>query len=71
MPRYDTDDFKADLTNMQSRLDHVWIWDISERIQVSTPTLYTKTMLPEEPEELTTRHYPSDHLPLRVYVTIM
>lgn len=63
---YEHDQFKADLTNMVSRLDHVFG---SEGVIGKEPTLYTKTMLPEEPEELTTRKYPSDHLPLRLEVT--
>ena len=58
---YEHDEFKADLSNMVSRLDHCFG---SQDVTGSNPTLYTKTMLDVEPEELTTRMYPSDHLPL-------
>lgn len=59
---FDHDEFKADLKNMTSRLDHIFG---SETVETVSPVIiYTKTMLPEEPEELTTRDYPSDHLPL-------
>lgn len=58
---FDHDEFKADLTNMVSRLDHVFG---SMNVIGTDPTLYTKTMLLPEPDELTTRQYPSDHLPL-------
>jgi len=58
---YEHDEFKADLGNMVSRLDHVFS---STGIVGTEPTLYTKTMLDQEPEELATRKYPSDHLPL-------
>ena len=64
---YEHDQFKADLNNMVSRLDHIFGL---EGVVGKDPTLYTKTMLPEEPEELTTRQYPSDHLPLRLEVTL-
>jgi len=60
---YDHDEFKADLTNMVSRLDHVFS---SQNVTGTNPTLYTKTMLEIEPEELTMRDYPSDHLPVVV-----
>lgn len=63
---YDHDQFKADLAAPNSRLDHVFC---SQNLRAaSPPVLYTKTMLPEEPAELTTRDYPSDHLPLVVSV---
>lgn len=64
---YDHDEFKADLTNMISRLDHVFG---SPGVIASNPKLYTKTMLDEEPPELTTRDYPSDHLPLLLEITM-
>jgi endonuclease/exonuclease/phosphatase family metal-dependent hydrolase len=65
---YEHDQFKADLSNMVSRLDHVWC---SKLINVSNPILHTETMLPDEPEELTTRETPSDHLPLSVDVNMI
>lgn len=64
---YDYDPSKADLTNMTSRLDHVFG---SANVVGTTPILYTKTMLSVEPVELTTRQYPSDHLPLVVDIVI-
>lgn len=60
---YEHDDFKADLKNMNSRLDHVFS---SQGLVAKNPVLYTRTMLEQEPQELTTRAYPSDHLPLVV-----
>ena len=65
---YEHDAFKADLSNMISRLDHVFG---SSGVVGTNPTLYTKTMLTEEPEELTTRKYPSDHLPLVVNIGLL
>jgi len=62
---YDHDAFKADLNNMISRLDHIFS---SQCLTGVNPTLYTKTMLPKEPKELTTRDYPSDHLPLVIEI---
>lgn len=64
---YDHDAFKADLNNMVSRLDHIFT---SERVRGEQTILYTKTMLDNEPTELTTRDYPSDHLPLVCTVTL-
>ncbi len=64
---YEHDNFKADLKNMVSRLDHVFS---STNVKGVNATLYTKTMLDKEPEELTTRDYPSDHLPLVVTIEI-
>jgi len=65
---YEHDEFKSDLTNMKSRLDHIFG---SKRIlELSDPVLYTKTMLEQEPEELTTRDYPSDHLPIVANLTL-
>ncbi len=64
---YAHDNFKADLGNMISRLDHVFG---STTVASLDPTLYTETMLPEEPEELTTRNTPSDHLALGVTIHI-
>lgn len=64
---FEHDEFKADLTNMVGRLDHIFG---SSHILGTNPTLYTKTMLNVEPQELTTRDYPSDHLPLLLDVTI-
>lgn len=61
---YEHNQFKANLENMVSRLDHIFG---SKTVQKVGPAiLYTKTMLDKEPEELTTRDYPSDHLPLIV-----
>lgn len=65
---YAHDEFKADLSNMVSRLDNVFATD--EVIREGQPLLYTKTMLDQEPEELTTRDYPSDHLPVVVSLRI-
>ena len=59
---FDHDEFKADLNNMVSRLDHIF----GKGLNASNPILYTKTMLDVEPPELTTRDYPSDHLPLLI-----
>ena len=64
---YDHDAFKSDLNNMKSRLDHIFG---SNKIKCENPTLYTKTMLDVEPDELTTRLYPSDHLPIVANITI-
>lgn len=64
---FEHDEFKADLSNMVSRLDNIFG---SSHIVGTNPTLYTKTMLDVEPEELTTRDYPSDHLPLLLDITI-
>ena len=64
---YEHDTFKADLNNMKSRLDHVLC---SKNVVGINPTLYTKTMLDQEPVELTTRDYPSDHLPIVIDLTI-
>lgn len=65
---FDHDEFKADLNNMVSRLDHIFATE--HFVPTSVPVLYTKTMLPEEPPELTTRLYPSDHLPLVIDLRI-
>lgn len=62
---YEHDEFKADLKNINSRLDHIFS---SGGFSGSSPTLYTRTMLEHEPEELTTRDYPSDHLPLVINI---
>ncbi len=69
---YEHDEFKSDLANMQSRLDHVWAYSAAQRFsRIGTPVLYAKTMRPEgEPAELTTRDYPSDHLPLVVDIQV-
>ena len=64
---YEHDEFKADLKNMVSRLDNVFG---TAGVIASDQTLYTKTMLPEEPEELTCRNTPSDHLPLVMTINI-
>ena len=52
---------------MVSRLDHIFS---SNGVVGNNPLLYTKTMLEIEPEELKTRNYPSDHLPLVINITI-
>ena len=52
---------------MHNRFDHIFG---SQRVIGKNPLLYTKTMLEIEPHELTTRDYPSDHLPLVLDVTI-
>jgi len=62
---FEHDEFKADLKNMISRLDHIFG---SNNVIGTNPVLYTKTMLPQEPEELTTRQYPSDHLPIVIEI---
>lgn len=64
---FEHDTFKADLHNMKSRLDHIFG---SLHVKCENPILYTKTMLETEPEELTTRLYPSDHLPIVGNITI-
>lgn len=64
---YEHDDFKADLGNMVSRLDHVLG---SPETSAEDPILYTETMLAKEPSELTTRDTPSDHLPLGMTITL-
>lgn len=61
---FEHDNFKADLKNMVSRLDH--IFSSNGAVKIGDATLYTKTMLDKEPEELTSRDFPSDHLPLIV-----
>lgn len=65
---YEHDQFKADLNNMTSRLDHIFSSKTVERI--GSAILYTKTMLDNEPQELTTRDYPSDHLPILTKVKL-
>lgn len=65
---YEHDEFKADLNSMISRLDNIYA---SSGITGTNPTLYTKTMLEVEPEELTTRDYPSDHLPILIDLKIL
>lgn len=69
---YDHDPFKADLGNMMSRLDHVFV--SHNTVAHSDPVLYTRTMLSTKEEEVenefTTRNYPSDHLPLLVKLRI-
>ena len=64
---YEHDEFKADLKNMISRLDHIFA---STKVTGHSPVLYTKTMLDVEPVELTTRDTPSDHLPLFININI-
>jgi endonuclease/exonuclease/phosphatase family metal-dependent hydrolase len=64
---YEHDEFKSDLNNMHSRLDHIFG---SKNVSGINPILYTKTMLKEEPAELTTRNYPSDHLPLLIEIKL-
>lgn len=61
---HEQDAFKADLNNMISRLDRVYVNSNMGAEYVSV--LYTKTMLPYETveDELTHRNYPSDHLPI-------
>ena len=61
---FEHDAFRApDMSNLTSRLDHVWTSD--ERVQLLEPLLVlTESMLEPEPAELTTRNLPSDHLPL-------
>ncbi len=64
---YEHDAFKADLKNMVSRLDHVFG---SKSVNTKGHViLYAKTMLQNEPDEFTTRSYPSDHIPL--FTTIL
>ena len=65
---YEHDEFKADLVNMVSRLDHIFSSRQIEKLGNSI--LYTKTMLKNEPAELMTRLYPSDHLPLIVDIIV-
>lgn len=66
---YEHDEFKADLNNMISRLDHIWG---SKGVETEGPVvLYTKTMKNPEPKELTTRDLPSDHLPLKASIKIL
>lgn len=64
---YDHDEFKADLKNMVSRLDHIFS---SSGVLGENAVLYTKTMLEVEPPELTTRDTPSDHLPLFITIKV-
>jgi endonuclease/exonuclease/phosphatase family metal-dependent hydrolase len=64
---YDHDEFKADLVNMISRLDHIFG---SHNVSGKNCLLYAKTMFDTEPPELTTRNFPSDHLPLVIDITI-
>lgn len=63
---FEHDEFKADLRNMISRLDHIFLGGAKQQIKSTHAPLlvYNKTMLPEEPAPFTTRMYPSDHLPL-------
>lgn len=65
---YEHDEFKADLKNMVSRLDHVFGGKDVELL--APPLLYNKMMLVPEPLEFSTRQYPSDHLPLVVRVAV-
>lgn len=65
---YEHDRFKADLKEIITRADHIFGSKTVEKVGFSI--LYNKTMLDEEPQELTTRDYPSDHLPLIVRVKL-
>jgi endonuclease/exonuclease/phosphatase family metal-dependent hydrolase len=65
---YEHDEFKADLANMVSRLDHILG---SEHWTAAAPTLWTQTMMSPEPAELSVRNaMPSDHLPLTAWLEI-
>jgi len=68
---YDHDEFKADLGNMVSRLDHIFLGG-APRIESRSEWLlvYNRTMLENEPEPFTTRSYPSDHLPLVAFLSL-
>lgn len=63
------DKFHAPLPQLQSNLDHIfgneYNWQVLKKV------LYTKTMLDVEPEELTTRNFPSDHLPILMSVKLL
>jgi endonuclease/exonuclease/phosphatase family metal-dependent hydrolase len=65
---YEHDQFKASLNEIITRADHIFGSKGIEKID--SAILYTKTMLAKEPEELKTRDYPSDHLPLIVDVKL-
>jgi len=64
---YEHDEYKANLNHMISRLDNVFSTNL---VHGYNPTLYTKTMHYNEPIELTTRDFPSDHLPLVINIVI-
>src|SRR6185295_4069148 len=68
---FDHDDFKADLANMVSRLDHVLLWGPQLTAAADHLLVYDKTMLSAgEPAPFSTRSYPSDHLPLLARLTL-
>nr|QYA18704.1 putative endonuclease/exonuclease/phosphatase [Clandestinovirus] len=69
---FEHDSFKADLKNMVSRLDHIFTYPKTNQFVKRDPAqLITKTMLVPEPEELSVRHLPSDHLPISVKLTVV
>lgn len=65
---YEHDKFKADLNEIITRTDHIFGSQTVEKI--GEALVDTRTMRDPEPQELTTRDLPSDHLPLIVTVTL-
>lgn len=69
---FEHDAFKADLKNMVSRLDHVFTYPkAAQFVKSESAQLITKTMLAPEPDELTIRKLPSDHLPISVKFSVV
>ena len=68
---FNHDEFKSDLDNMNSRLDHIFS---SKNIKGSNASQYTRSMKKDFKEdieeELTHRNYPSDHLPQLIEIYI-
>lgn len=65
---YEHDQFKAELNEVITRTDHIFASNGVE--PVGNAILHTETMRDKEPEELTTRNLPSDHLPLSVDIKL-
>ena len=63
---YEQDEFKSSLTEMKSRLDHIFTSKdmVTENPIIYTRSLYYKDMKEDIENELTHRNYPSDHLPI-------
>jgi endonuclease/exonuclease/phosphatase family metal-dependent hydrolase len=66
---FEHNEFKAPLPGLASRLDHVFGSPGDFELD-STPVLLTKTYIDPEPEELTSRDLPSDHLALKVVLRL-
>ncbi|MDR3647244.1 MAG: hypothetical protein P4L22_06910 [Candidatus Babeliales bacterium] len=66
----DQDLFKAKLPLEENMGELNYIWGSKDITKVGEAIIYSKTMQNEEPEEFTTRDYPSDHQALIVKAKI-